>query len=78
MTRALIAVAVALALVACSEPVDPPPDLCAEWSWLEEEACLMEVCADLLELPHFECRGAGECWCCDDAGRCLDSERSFP
>jgi len=37
-------------------------DLCNEWTWIDEESCAMEVCAEQ-GADEYECRD-GECWCC--------------
>lgn len=41
-------------------------DLDCDWTWIEEESCLMDVCAEQ-GASDFECRH-GDCWCCDGDG----------
>lgn len=43
---------------------DEEPDPCEDWTWMDEEACLMDRCA-MVSADDSECR-EGECWCCDD------------
>lgn len=59
MIRLLVAM---LFLVACNENVTEL-DHCEEWTWIDDEHCAMEVCAEE-GYPEFECRD-GDCWCCD-------------
>ena len=53
-----------------------------EWSWMDEEGCLMDTCdlqlqADDRDHSWSECRD-GQCWCCLDEGECWYSGHDFP
>lgn len=72
--HAVVALAVALGSCSGSEPWGSE---CGGWTWLEEEACLMDTCAEQAPECHFldsECRD-GECWCCNEADGCWFSGR---
>lgn len=58
-----------LSLLACGE--EPVPDPCEEWTWIEEENCLMDICGEQEGATDSECR-EGECWCCNE-DECWDS-----
>jgi len=61
-------------LGACSDPVALE---CESWTWIEEESCLMDTCAEQapeVDEVDSECRAFGECWCCD-ANECWFSGR---
>jgi len=49
----------------CNCGVDEPEiDPCEDWTWIEEDGCSGDVCADQdQEVDGYECRD-GECWCC--------------
>lgn len=51
-----------MGLLGCGS--EPATDPCDEWTWIEEESCLMDICGDE-DAGNSECR-AGECWCCND------------
>lgn len=54
----------ALLLLSCSSEVGPDADPCESWTWIDEDGCSGDVCAEQgQEVDGYECR-AGECWCC--------------
>jgi hypothetical protein len=43
---------------------DADADLCEDWTWIDEESCSADVCAEQdQEFEGYECRD-GVCWCC--------------
>ena len=64
----VVAVVVAVVVVLFSACSGPGSATCESWTWIEDEGCLMDVCAEGVPSVNeisSECRDAGECWCCD-------------
>lgn len=51
---------VVLVLLSCSSDVESDP--CESWTWINEEGCSGDVCAEQ-GADGYECRD-GVCWCC--------------